>query len=115
VWAQGTKVARNFTAYDYDALRQNILSHASRHAAGGPDEITPELIGAETPSGAQMKVNALAGAGNTKTVKEIDDELTAHLAEDVTEPQGVHGLRVQNGQIEYWDKDDEEWKRIAGG
>src|SRR5690554_4791580 len=37
-WAQGTKVARFFTEYDYDALRQNILSHASRHAAGGPDE-----------------------------------------------------------------------------
>ena len=48
-------------------------------------------------------------------IDNLQQEFTAHQAEDVTEPQGVHGFRVINGQIEYWDKDDEEWKRIAGG
>lgn len=32
----------------------------------------------ETPTGAQDKVNALAGAGNTKTVKQLSDELGSH-------------------------------------
>lgn len=38
---------------------QNIAnSHASRHAAGGADPLTPGQIGAETPAGAQSKANA---------------------------------------------------------
>lgn len=39
------------------------------------DALTPSDIGAETPSGAQAKVDALAGVGNTKTVKQIGDEV----------------------------------------
>ena len=46
-WPAGTVIARNFTEYDHDAFIENINSHASRHAAGGPDEITPGMIGAE--------------------------------------------------------------------
>jgi hypothetical protein len=37
---------------------------------------------AETPDDAQAKVDALAGAGNTKTVKALDDEVIAHLADN---------------------------------
>ncbi|MNW49253.1 hypothetical protein D3C74_266640 [compost metagenome] len=43
--------------------------------------LTAADIGAETPAGAQAKVDALAGVGNMKTVKQIDDEVTAHLAD----------------------------------
>jgi hypothetical protein len=52
------------------------------------DALTPADIGAETPEGAQAKVDALAGAGNTKTVRQVADEITgvtaqlADLAED---------------------------------
>ncbi|MBX4147495.1 glycosyl hydrolase family 28-related protein [Paenibacillus lautus] len=41
----------------------------------GNISLTADEIGAETPAGAQAKVDALAGQGNTKTVKEIDDEI----------------------------------------
>jgi len=53
-WGAGVKVARLFTEYDYDALRQNILSHASRHASGGADPLTPGDIGALPTSGGTM-------------------------------------------------------------
>lgn len=43
-----------------EQAQQTAESHASRHASEGPDPITPEMIGAETPSGAQSKVNAHA-------------------------------------------------------
>lgn len=43
-----------------EQAKQTAESHASRHASGGPDPITPAMIGAETPSGAQSKVNAHA-------------------------------------------------------
>jgi len=66
-WNVGAKVARYFTAYDHEAFRQNIEeaqttanTHASRHATGGPDPITPAMIGAETPAGAQAKVDSHA-------------------------------------------------------
>src|SRR5690606_12324155 len=36
--------------------------HASTHASGGSDPITPAMIGAETPSGAQAKADAAKAA-----------------------------------------------------
>lgn len=42
---------------------------------------------AETPAGAQAKVDALAGVGNTKTVKQLDDEAAAHTADNA-----AHGI-----------------------
>lgn len=41
----------------------------------------------ETPEAAQLKVNALAGAGNTKTVKQLDEALTIHSKEKT--PHGI--------------------------
>lgn len=55
------------------------------------DALTPASIGAETPAGAQEKVDALAGAGNTKTVAEVSDEVadvTAQLADIEQEVAG---------------------------
>jgi len=47
-------------------------------------------VGAETPAGAQDKVNALAGEGNTKTVKQLDDEAKTHWADYTLQvPYGV--------------------------
>lgn len=51
------------------------------------DALTPASIGAETPAGAQAKVDALAGVGNTKTVAEVAEDVadvTAQLAETVS-------------------------------
>jgi hypothetical protein len=38
----------------------------------------------ETPSGAQAKIDALAGEGNTATVKAVDDALKSHLSENAS-------------------------------
>lgn len=43
---------------------------------GDFDSLTPADIGAETPAGAQAKVDALAGAGNTKTVADVAAQLS---------------------------------------
>ncbi len=70
----------------------------------------------ETPDGAQAKataagaaalaaandytdqeVGALAGEGNNKTVKEIADAQASHLADNVTDTGGVHGLEIEEG------------------
>jgi len=38
------------------------------------------------------------------------DALNSHLNDKVTLPDGVHGLRVQNGKLEW--QDGNEWKNI---
>lgn len=73
-WLAGTVIARNFTEYDYEAVRQNVLELESTK---------------ETPVGAQAKAEAAAGA--------VQAELDAHLADDVTQDGGVHGLEIEIG------------------
>lgn len=57
-----TKAEQAQTAAD-QAWGQAVLArsiaelHAGRHAAGGADPLTPGMIGAETPAGAQAKAN----------------------------------------------------------
>lgn len=41
----------------------------------GNISITADEVGAETPAGAQAKIDALAGVGNTKTVAEVSSEV----------------------------------------
>ena len=68
-WPAGTVIARNFTEYDYGALKNNIEDlDASK----------------ETPAGAQAKAEAAAGA--------VQTELDAHLADKVTDAtKNPHG------------------------
>lgn len=104
-WGAGEVIARNFTAYDYDALRTNIETHTSD--TSNPHNVTKSQV----------------GLGNVDNVKQaskaefdsLSNTVSEHLADEAKQPEGVHGLRVQNGQLEYWDKDEQEWKRIAGG
>jgi len=73
--------------------------HASTHITGGADRIPDAVtsgdsglmsgsdaqfvrVDGETKIGAQAKVDALAGVGNTKTVKQLDDDVTAHKADE---------------------------------
>lgn len=68
------------------------------------DALTAADIGAETPDGAQARVDALAGVGNTKTVAEVAGDVadvTAQMADTTnnfnshkanTLMDGVHGL-----------------------
>src|SRR5690606_25276258 len=50
-----------------------------------------------------------------QTATQTANDLASHKADEATSSNGIHGIRVVNGQLEYWDKDDQEWKRIAGG
>lgn len=59
--------------------------------------LTAADIGAETPAGAQAKVDALAGVGNTKTVKQLDDEVTTHLADVVPDTVPHLGTTTNSG------------------
>ena len=65
--------------------------------------------GHETPSGAQAKVDALAGEGNTKTVKELDDELASHKEENMphqikdttNDKEYRYGLQIKDGVTQF--------------
>lgn len=79
-WPAGTVIARNFTAYDYDTLKENIEDLEATK---------------ETPAGAQAKAEAAAGA--------VRAELNAHLAEMVSD--SVHGM----GRIASQDYEEGIW------
>lgn len=53
------------------AVPWDVKPHAGRHAAGGADEITPAMIGAETPSGAQAKADAAEAAAGAYTDQQV--------------------------------------------
>lgn len=90
-----------------DAAKQTAESHASRHAAGGPDEITPESIGAETPAGVQAKAdqaeqNAKGYADNNfQRFKWVQDDTgkakpsSVSTLDDLITP-GLYNLTVLN-------------------
>lgn len=71
----------NSADYAAEAGYAPTNAHKNNHATGGTDALTPDDIGAETPSGAQAKVDALAGVGNTTTVKALADAQASHEAE----------------------------------
>lgn len=52
--------------------------------------------GKETTTGSQQKVDALAGAGNTKTVKQLDDALATHSADYAKHPAIVTATNTGN-------------------
>jgi len=113
---EGDIVTASFTYITNQTTKFALSTHASTHATGGSDELTPASIGAETPAGAQAKADTaeanansytdtqkadLAGAGRTtETVKGNADDLDAHLAE-TAQSDDVHGLKTlfQNQQF----------------
>lgn len=54
-------------------------------------------LSAETPEGAQAKVDALAGIGNTKTVKQLDDEIQGVAANQGAITDTVTGKKYKFG------------------
>ncbi|MFJ3834430.1 hypothetical protein ACIPY6_02815 [Streptomyces sp. NPDC090054] len=59
-------------------------THASTHASGGTDPVTPAAIGAETPASAQSKADAAQAAAEGTAA----GALSAHAADST----GVHGI-----------------------
>lgn len=96
-WPTGTVIARNFTEYDYDALKSNI------------EDLEANADAAEAAANAytDQEVGDLAGAGRTtETVKGNADALASHLSDNMphratdpsTEKVYRWGLAVQNGE-----------------
>lgn len=89
----------------------------------GDVKLTAEDVGAETPDGAQAKVNALAGEGNTKTVKDLDEEIAAHKAEKATQEQDGHMTKedkmklngIEEGARKLENVDNVKQMPISGG
>ena len=71
-WPAGTVIARNFTEYDYNALKENIEDLEANK---------------ETPAGAQAKAEAAAGA--------VQAELDEHLSDYATELTKIQGGAYQ--------------------
>lgn len=51
----------------------------------------------ESVKGNADAIAALAGEGNTKTVKQLDDDLDAHKSDNVSDADGAHGLQIESG------------------
>lgn len=62
------------------------------------------LAQVETKDEIQARINALAGEGNTKTVKQLDEELNSHKNE--TAQNHVHGLSPERVRAIYVSTDD---------
>lgn len=76
-WPAGTVIARNFTEYDYNALKENIEDLEATK---------------ETPQGAQEKADAALNSAKQYTdqeVGEVAQELAAHLADNTPHREAV--------------------------
>ncbi len=61
--------------------------------------VDAELATKETPAGAQAKVDALAGVGNTTTVKALDDEVTAYKADFAHKAGKIYAYKNIGGSL----------------
>ncbi|MCM3205606.1 hypothetical protein [Paenibacillus illinoisensis] len=68
------------------------------------DALTPAEIGAETPAGAQARVDALAGTGNTKTVVEVSTQLDGAVQQLNTKVDKVVGKGLSSNDYTNDDK-----------
>jgi len=77
-WVQGTKVARNFTAYDYDALRQNVADHtaATTGVHGATSAATPNTIVQRDGNG-RFKAAAPAASDDVARKDTVDNAIAA--------------------------------------
>ena len=89
-WPQGAKVARTFTAYDYDALRENVEDHtASTSAHGATSEATPNRIVMRDSAG-RFKAAAPSASDDVARKAEVDAVQT-NLNNHANATTGVHG------------------------
>lgn len=112
-WGLGTKIARNFTAYDHDTNVENInqLNEQVQEMKRDIEDITPLFIGAETPLGAQAKADAAQTAAE-RSAQSLANTLQTNL-DNYTKTKiysaPVHGLRLENDKLQF-EKPDGSWK-----
>lgn len=87
-WSAGTKLARNFTAYDHDAFVGNIEEHVSDSDVHVTVEKKAEWDGKETPEGAQIKADEAQAVAeqnaNTYTNGYAAPKVHEHAASAIT-------------------------------
>ena len=90
-WSAGVKVARNFTAYDYDALRQNVADHASATTGvhGATSTVTANSI-VQRDSAGRAKFAAPSASDDAARKQEVDAVQT-NLNNHIAATTGVHG------------------------
>ena len=86
-WVQGTKVARNFTAYDYDALRENLEDHAAATTSvhGATSAATPNTI-VQRDSAGRFKAAVPVAADDVARKEDVDyvaSSLMHHSRDDL--------------------------------
>src|SRR5690554_1217485 len=116
-WNAGTVIARNFTEYDYNALKENIeeLEETKETPAGAQAKaeaaetnaknFASGLIGNLGSLLTTAKANVVAAINElvsrinilTGYVDDLDDDLSTHLADLVTDAEGAHGLKIEQG------------------
>lgn len=97
-WPAGTVIARNFTEYDYGALKDNIEDLDANKETPAGAQAKADAAEAAAKAYADQEVADLAGEGRmTETVKGNADALAAHLADNVTQVGGAHGLEIEEG------------------
>lgn len=93
-WPAGTVIARNFTEYDYDALKSNVEDLEANKETPAGAQAKADAAEAAAKAYADQEVAVLAGEGRTtETVKGNADALAAHLA-DETNPHNVKAQQV---------------------
>jgi len=95
-WGAGVKVARLFTAYDYDALRENLEDHASATTGvhGATSAATPNTI-VQRDSAGRIKAAAPAASDDVARKEEVD----AH-ANRTDNPHAVTKAQIGLGNVQ---------------
>lgn len=81
------------------ASTQDLLDHENNSFIHVTSDEKNAWNEKETTTGSQEKVDALAGEGNTKTVKEIAEAIETHSAEDATTAKKGHVQLATNAEV----------------
>jgi|GEM_PF-5921349 len=102
-WPAGTKCGRNYTGYDYEATRKNILDHETRIEANET---------AISQNGAAIESNTLAISETGSNIATVSDSLSAHT-ENTSNPHAVTPAQIGaslnenliiNGGFDIWQR-----------
>lgn len=74
-----TGLVKRDTGTAWETVTTLPIAHASSHAANGADPVTPAAIGAETPAGAQEKINTHAANPSAHHTRYTDAEAVAAI------------------------------------
>lgn len=112
-WNAGTSISRNFTAYDHDAFLENIEQNKTSIAdleVGKVDKDGSKVL--SDLNYTQEDKDQIGTNKNDITDLKAQELITVeHLTKQIHEGE-LHGLRLQEGKLEYFD--GMSWQGIKG-